>query len=203
MPPVSIARQLVVLVAGASLIAFARAPFASEGRSDARLHAGVSPPSDSTTRSIGFGAEFSGLDTTHTRFVWQGRTLGSPGNDMTLTIEPLCTPLASAEPVWPIRVRWSESGGGTVAVAAAELEGIVDWKSNRVHVDGMVLEGRLKGRQVTLHATFQNLDPVGVLSVANPRTLANRADAGRPGTLEFAASPASVTAAKRLVSFPR
>jgi hypothetical protein len=188
MPPVLIARHLVILVAGAGLVAFARAPFASDGRSESRVHAGVSPPADSATRSIGFGAEFSGLGTTHTRLVWQGRTLGTPGNNVTMTVEPLCTPLASAEPVWPIRVRWSESGSGTVAVAVAELEGIVDWKRNRLHVDGMVLEGRLKGRQVTLHATFQNLDPVGVLSVANPRTLANRADAGGIPTLELSLS---------------
>lgn len=203
MPPVSIPRQLIILVAGASLVAFARAPFAADGGSAARVHAGVSPPTDSATRSIGFGAEFLGLDTTHTRLVWQGRTLGTPGNDVTLAVEPLCTPLASAEPVWPVRVWWSESGGGAVAVAAAELEGIVDWKSNRVHVDGIVLEGRLKGRQVTLHATFQNLDPVGVLSVANPRTLANRADVGRRTTIELATSRASAGAARTLVSLPR
>jgi hypothetical protein len=187
-PSVSIARQLAILVAGAGLVAFARAPFASDGRSDVPMHAGVSPPTDSAMRSIAFGADFSGADSTHTRLLWQGRTLGTPANDVTLTVEPLCTPLASAEPVWPIRVRWAESGGAAVAVAAAELEGIVDWKSNRLHVDGIVLEGRLKGRQVTLHATFQNLDPVGVLSVASPRILANRADAGRQTATELASS---------------
>jgi hypothetical protein len=163
-------------------------------------HGGVSPPGESATRSMPFDAEFSGVDTDHMTLVWRGHVGGTAGGSLTLTIKPLCTPLASAEPVWPIRVRWSEQGGAGQPVSVAELEGIVDWKSNRMHVDGTVVEGTAKGRQVTLHAVFRNLDPVGSLSLVAQHVLAGHgARVGAASAATIVPLPAPRPGAAQLV----
>lgn len=172
MKPAITRRRLAPAALTIALVLTVHAPPILGPRPALLAHGGVSPPAESATRSMPFEAEFSGVDTDHMTLVWRGHVGGTSAGDLTLTIKPLCTPLASAEPVWPIRVRWSAQGGAGQSVSVAELEGIVDWKSNRMHVDGTVVEGTAKGRQVTLHAVFRSLDPVGSLSLVNQHVLA-------------------------------
>jgi hypothetical protein len=174
MMSVSITRPLATVAVSMVVVVSAHPPSSAGARSLAAAHGGVSPPAESAVRSMPFEAEFVGLDVHHAGLVWRGHIRGIRGDDVTLTIEPLCTPLASAERVWPVRVRWSEEGVSSKVVSLAELEGIVDWKTSRMHVDGTVVEGTAKGRQVTLHAMFRNLDPVGVLSIVSQRVIASR-----------------------------
>jgi hypothetical protein len=184
----SIARPLATVGVTMLLAVSAHPPSTAGARSLAAAHGGVSPPAESTVRSMPFEAEFVGLDPDHAGLVWRGRIRGIRGDDVTVTIEPLCTPLASAERVWPVRVRWTQEGASSKVVSVADLEGIVDWKTSRMHVDGRVLQGTAKGRQVTLHAIFRNLDPVGVLSIVSQRVMASR--------------PASTRAASALPTTP-
>jgi hypothetical protein len=174
-----ITRPWATVAVSMLLAVSAHPPSTAGARSLAAAHGGVSPPAESAMRSMPFEAEFVGLDADHAGLVWRGRIRGVRGDDVTVTIEPLCTPLASAEPVWPVRVRWTQAGVSSKVVSVADLEGIVDWKTSRMHVDGRVVEGTAKGRQVTLHAIFRNLDPVGVLSIVSQRVIASRPAATR------------------------
>jgi hypothetical protein len=168
----SITRPLAIVGATMLLAVSAHPPSTAGARSLAAAHGGVSPPAESAVRSMPFEAEFVGLDSDHAGLVWRGRIRGIRGDDVTVTIEPLCTPQASAERVWPVRVRWTQEGASSKMVSVADLEGIVDWRTSRMHVDGRVVEGTAKGRQVTLRAIFRNLDPVGVLSILSQRVMA-------------------------------
>jgi hypothetical protein len=172
MKPAVTSRRLAPAALTIALVLTVHAPPILGPRPALTAHGGVSPPVESAARSMPFDAEFSGVDTDHMTLVWRGHVGGTSAGALTLSIKPLCTPLASAEPVWPIRVRWSAEGGAGRPVSVAELEGIVDWKSHRMHVDGMVVEGTAKGRQVTLHAVFRSLDPVGTLSLVSQHVLA-------------------------------
>jgi hypothetical protein len=180
MLPVSIIRPLATVAVSIALAVSARPPSTTGPGALPAYHAD-SPPAESASRSIPFDAEFTGLDADRGGLVWRGHIRGVRGDDLTLTIKPLCTPLASAEPVWPVRVRWAAAGANSKTVSVADLEGIVDWKSHRLHVDGTVVEGSAKGRQVTLHAMFRDLDPEGVLTIVSQRVIAGRADSARSG----------------------
>ena len=186
--PVLFTRPLAA-AAALMLAVSTHSPSIAAARSRATAHNGVSPPADSAPRSMAFDAQFIGHKVDRAGLVWHGRIRGPRGDDVTLTLEPLCTPLASAEAVWPVRVRWTDEGAAAETVAIAELEGIVDWKTGRLHVDGTVVEGSAKGRQVTLRAVFRNFDPTGVLSIVSQRATAGRSNGARTAGAAGAAPP--------------
>ncbi len=161
------------MLAGAALVAAAQLLAPTEAHAQ---FGDVSQAAVTALRSLTFEAELSGLDTDHVGLVWRGRTIGTRGRDLTLIVKPLGSAMSSAERVWPVHVRWQQQSAAGQPALVADLEGIVDWKTKRMHVDGTVIEGAAKGRQVTLRASFRDLDPSGTLSVVPERHLVTNED---------------------------
>jgi hypothetical protein len=162
----------MIAVAALVVAAWLLAPAGAQAQSGDR-----SQPAVIASRSLTFETQFFGPDTDHVGLVWRGHTVGARGRGLTLIVMPLSSPTGSAERVWPVRVRWQLQSATGQPVLVAELEGVIDWKTNRMHVDGTVIEGAAKGRQVTLRATFRNLDPSGTLSVDLERDVVTQEDA--------------------------
>lgn len=110
------------------------------------------------TASRAFALAFHGVDGDGVSLVWSGTLPGAAGGTVRLVLTPLCSPAASAEPAWPVRATWVlQAPGGTVR-STARLDGIVDWKDHRVHLQGHATHGAEAGLQVVVSATLRDLD---------------------------------------------
>lgn len=101
---------------------------------------------------------FRGVDSDGLSLVWTGALPGANGGTVTLVVTPLCSPAASAEPAWPVRARWVLRAPDGAERTAARLDGIVDWKDRRVHLQGHATRGADAGVQVVVSATLRDLE---------------------------------------------
>ncbi len=114
-----------------------------------------------------FTSEFAGVSgEDHRSNLWIGRVSGPLSGALTVTLEPLGDLMATANPVWNVRTRW------TVAPAApddqslvADLYGTVNWKTGVLRLSGVVTEGCLKGYEAVARGRFADLDGSGTLQI--------------------------------------
>jgi len=112
-----------------------------------------------------FALRFHGVDRDGVSLVWGGTLPGARGGTITLTLTPLSSAAASAEPVWPVRARWVVAAPDGTDRRTADLDGIVDWRDRRVHLQGRVAAGADAGLQVVVSATLRDLDASGTFSL--------------------------------------
>ncbi len=152
---------------GAALLAthataHAHLPASSSGVAAQRMK--WSPPADRQASQDSFQAKFVGAERGGEELVWQGRIVGAPSRTITIHLTPLITPKASAEPVWPVHLQWSDSGSDGRLVSTG-VDGIIQWKKGELHASGPIA-GRAQGdSHLMVDAHVRDLDLTGTFNV--------------------------------------
>lgn len=105
--------------------------------------------------------------------VWEGRVAGATGGTLRVRMRQVEEPAQAANPVWHVRAHWTvDAATPTRSVAAdfdrsfaADLEGMVDWKSGSAHLAGTATSGWMRGAWVEVEGRFVNGDATGVLRI--------------------------------------
>ncbi len=118
---------------------------------------------------LSFSGVFSGV-TTGERSVWQGRVEGAVTGRVTIALRQVEDPAAAANPVWHVASRWTVFDDGGVRSFAADLEGMIDWKSGTVRLGGPITDGWSKGSWVEATGRFLAGDVAGSVTLSPPRS---------------------------------
>jgi hypothetical protein len=127
---------------------------------------GLRPGAGAATQTVRlpFAAAFDGVSNASS--VWDGQLRGQPGGRVRLTLHQVESPLEAAKPVWHVQAHWTVQTEPATRSFAAELEGMVDWKTGVTRLGGVVTSGWMKGAWVQQIGRIENGDLVGVLEVA-------------------------------------
>lgn len=97
--------------------------------------------------------------------VWQGPVGGDAHGRVTLALQQVESAADAANPVWHVRTRWTVETGVEARSFAAELEGMLDWRSGTVRLSGPITSGWLEGAWVQAEGRLVNGDVSGVLRI--------------------------------------
>lgn len=147
--------------------ALAAGPAAADATTAPGRTAGDPTPAlaDEAAGARALALTFRGVDDDGVSLVWMGALAGPDGGTVTLVLTPLCSPAASAEPAWPVQARWVFRAPDGTERSTARLDGIVDWKDHRVHLQGHATRGADAGLQVVVSATLRDLDAEATYSL--------------------------------------
>jgi hypothetical protein len=113
-----------------------------------------------------FRTTFSGVAPDGEHCLWQGPVTGAVRGRLTIGLRQVEAPAAAANPIWHVATRWSVGDSGAVPQFAADLEGMIDWKTASAHLGGVVAEGWQRGAWVHVDGRFVNDELVGSVTLA-------------------------------------
>ena len=114
--------------------------------------------------ALSFVNDFAGVSQAdHTSDVWTGRVGGALTGDLVMALEFLGSPMEAANPIWPVRTRWTLPGPDGAIIA--DLYGTVNWKTGIMRLSGAVTGGRLKGSEVDVDGRFVDLNGSGTIRI--------------------------------------
>jgi hypothetical protein len=114
-----------------------------------------------------FRTTFSGVARDGEHCVWQGPVTGAVRGRLTIVLRQVEAPAAAANPIWHVATHWIVSDSGGVPRFAADLEGMIDWRTATAHLGGVVAEGWQQGAWVQVDGRFVNDDLVGSLTLVS------------------------------------
>lgn len=124
------------------------------------LMAAAGPP------RLSFRSTFWGVAADGEHCVWQGPVAGAFRGRLTILLRQVEPAAAAANPVWHVASRWVVSDADTAHRFAADLEGMIDWKTGTVHLGGSVAEGWQQGSWVAVDGRLVDDGLVGSLTLA-------------------------------------
>lgn len=160
MPPIPLLRGRVLAAVPALLLPSPRAPGALSAPRipTAQMQAGHRVP------RVVFATEFSGVDSAG-HCVWTGRVTGDVVGNGTLALQQVEDPIEAANPVWHVRAHWSVTAQRPSRSFAADLEGMVDWKTGANRLSGVITVGWMHGAWVRQEGRFVRGDVTGTLEI--------------------------------------
>lgn len=108
---------------------------------------------------------FSGVAPDGENCLWQGPVGGALQGRLTILLRQIEPAAAAANPVWHVASRWVVSNPGTAQRFAADLEGMIAWKTATVRLGGRVADG-WQGSWVYVDGRLVCDDLVGSLTLA-------------------------------------
>lgn len=111
-----------------------------------------------------FSTEFVGVDKAGAG-IWKGRVDGEVTGEVILALRQVEDPAEAARPVWHVRARWSIAATPPGRSFAADLEGMVDWKSGTSQLSGVITAGWMKGAGIRQEGRLVHGDVTGTLDI--------------------------------------
>lgn len=124
----------------------------------------ASPAAPERIPRLVFSTECMGVDKAGA-CVWKGRVEGAVMGEVILALRQVEDPAESAKPVWHVRARWSIAATPPRRSFAADLEGMVDWKSGTSQLSGVITAGWMKGAWIRQEGRFVRGDVTGTLEI--------------------------------------
>lgn len=118
---------------------------------------------------LSFRGAFDGVASGE-RSVWQGRVDGSVTGRVTIALRQVEEPTEASRPVWHVAARWTVLDDGGAHSFAANLEGIIDWKSGVLHLGGTISDGWSAGSWVEASGHLVDGDVSGAVTLTPPRS---------------------------------
>lgn len=119
----------------------------------------VAPP------TLTFRSVFTGVAADGEHCTWEGPVEGAARGRLAITLRQVEEPAEAANPVWHVAARWTVRDERGVHSFAADLEGIVDWKSGTIRLGGLVTDGWVEGSWVEVDGRIVNGDLTGGVSL--------------------------------------
>lgn len=117
-------------------------------------------------RRLTFRSEFTGVSADGQNCVWEGSVEGTARGRLRFELRQVEGPAEAARPVWHVVSRWSVDDPAGAHSFAAELEGMVDWRTGVTRLSGLITSGWMQGAWVQAEGRFVNGDPTGSLAIS-------------------------------------